>query len=622
MPQEICLFLRLFSGKKMHKNITGRASVLTVGVKILAGVSLASNLFIGALLYVNIQSGNTVEQKVDEVLTIREKLSSNLRAAIVGLQNELLALPELFTINPRAQIAEVVQENFTISERKLLEGRSAYSELYSRKERRDLTKNQTVVQRGDNSISISSGKTDQDGNFNDTVERLTIVSTNPEEDATRLKTLIEKVTAEANSPNALNRKVQKLGAKIADSSLQAESTRNEILQHVEAIRTMESDLQALRQQQRTFTISIGTMTMLANMIVLFVLVRLIVEKPLRKLTRTIEDIRSGKSPEIPYRNRKDQIGVLSGAIANFREALHEIQNENERKAHDKILIEEMFETITSVVNSLETQARELVSTANTLQELATSTEQQSESVTRHAGDTALHINSVSASTIHLQTAFQEIQFQVHDQTNIVAHILESNGHSRKYINDLDESIRSIHTIIGSVDEITDQTKLLALNATIEAARAGAAGKGFGVVASEVKELSHKTEQATNNVMSKIRAIENSSAVLFAHLNSIDDRMQSLNQLTGNITTSVAGQQQVTDTIGQLAGQTSENTQTVSTSILEVRNAAASTRDMAGQVHEFSCEISGQLTRLFQDTTATLEKLAYSGNSQPMALLKN
>lgn len=593
----------------MQENIYLRTGLITVGVKILAGVSIASNLFIGALLYVSIHSSATVESTVNEVLAIREQLSSNLRAAIVTLQDELLALPDFFRIDPRARITEALQSNFTITERRLLKGRNAYTEFYSRNERRDLAKNQYLIQVIDGSLIVSSGVPDKSGNFSDSVERLTMGSANPAEDEARIRSLIETVSAEANSPGAITMKIQELGAKIADSSLEAETTRNEILQHVEEIRARETDLQALRLQQKRFTIGIGIMAIVANMVVLFLLVRIIIEKPLRKLTRTIEEIRSGKSPQIPYQHRKDQIGVLSGAITNFRDALIGIRKENQRKSHEKLIIEEMFTDITSVVNALEMKARDLVNTADTLQGLATSTEDQSESVTRRAGDTAEHTNMVSDSTIRLQTAFQEIQGQILDQNAIISHILESNSHSRKYINALNESIGSIHTIINAVGEITDQTKLLALNATIEAARAGAAGKGFAVVASEVKELSYKTEQATDDVMSKIRAIEKASSVLFGHLDSIEQRMQSLNQLTGNITGSVADQQQVTDNIAHLAAQTYENTRTVSTSIIEVSGAAGRTRDLAGQVHNYSSEISGQLTRLLEDTKARLEKLA-------------
>ncbi|SHO49380.1 methyl-accepting chemotaxis protein [Desulfopila aestuarii] len=606
----------------MPDNSSARPGFLTVGFKILIVVALASNLFIGALLYVNIQSSKTVENNVDELLGIQEKLSSNLRGAIVALQDEFLHLPDFFHIDPHTQILAAIGENFSISGRQLLKGREAYSNVYSRKERRDLAQNRYVVQATKDDLTVSCGIADNGGNFSDTVERLTLASSNPTEDAARLLDLIESITIELNSSDALKKRVLELSAKIADSSLKAEVTRNEILSHVEEIRNKEQALQAIRSQQRTFTNGMGAVAVIANMIVLFILVRRIVEKPLRNLALTIEEIRTGHAPMVPYLHRRDQIGILAGAISNFREALLEIQRENERKAREKVIFEEMFDNITAMVHTLDAKAKTLVSTAETLQELASTTEEQSESVTSRAAETALHTTTVVDSTTNLQQAFQDIQCEIENQNSIVSHIAESNRHSRTYIHGLGESIQAIHTIIDAVGDITDQTRLLALNATIEAARAGSAGKGFGVVASEVKLLSQKTDQATIDIMSKIKAIEKSSAVLFAHLDSIDTRMQDLSQLSKSITNSVAHQQHVTTTITSLASQTSLNTTTVSNATREFKDAAASTRNHASQVHGVARDISLQLSDLLQNTTQQIAQLTCPDNTHMEGPLKN
>lgn len=611
-----------------------RTRLATVGVKILVGVTLVSNLFIGALLYVHLQSSETVAQKVNEVLTIRESLNANLRMVIVKLQDELLSLPNFLKTDPKASIVRAVKEAFQVTDRQLLEGRDAYSHLFNRDERRDLARNSYIIQTGDDKLRLSLGIFDANGNFKDAVEHLVLASNTPIEDGLMLRTIIDNVVAESTNGAALKHKISDLSAKIADAGLAAENTRNEILQHVEEIRTMEQELTSFRLQQRQFSLIMGGLAVLANMIVLFFLVRGIVEKPLHKLTHTIDAINSGKSPDIPYRQRRDQIGILSGAINNFREALLKIRNENERKAQEKVLIEEMFLTITGVVDKLENRAKELVNTANSMQELAGSTENRAESVALRAGETARHIDDVSESTVFLQSNFKDINVQIQDQNGIVNSILESNNRSRQYINELNTSVKAIGTIIATVEEITDQTKLLALNATIEAARAEAAGKGFAVVASEVKELSLKTEHATDDAMNKVEAIEEARLVLLVHLEEIDRRMQALSERTSNISRAVANQKSVTDTIANLAGRTSENTRNVSMSIAEVSNDAAMNRTIAGKVHEHSNEISSQLTNLLQTTTSRLEQLAHSGvtsiepvsikvevNRSPASLLK-
>lgn len=592
-----------------------RPSLATVGVKILVGVALASNLFIGTLLYVHLQSSATVAEKVNEVLAIKENLSANLRMAIVKLQDEFLSLPNFFRIDPKIAIIFAVEEAFQITDRQLLKGRDAYSQLFNRDERRNLAKNNFIIKTGnDNTLSLALGIFDAKGNFQDAVEHLILASTNPIEDGQRLRTILDTVVAESTSGADLRKKITELGSKMADAGLAAENTRNEILQHVEEISAMEQDLTALRHQQRQFSLIMAGLAVFANMIVLFFLVRIIVEKPLHTLTDTLDAINSGKSPEMPYKHRQDQIGVLSGAINNFREALLKIRHENERKAHEKVLVDEMFATITEVVNTLEGRAKELVNTANSLQELAGSTESRAETVSLRAGETARHTDKVSASTVCLQSAFQDINSQIQDQNGIVTAILDSSGRSRHYIDGLSTSVRAIGSIIATVEEITDQTKLLALNATIEAARAGAAGQGFAVVAGELKQLSLNTEQATGDVLKKVEAIEEARSVLFTHLEDIDRRMQALNERTGNISRAVAKQKAVTDTIADLAARTSENTRKVSMSITEVSNDAATNRSIASKVHEYSNEISCQLTNLLQNTTARLEQLAQSSTT--------
>ncbi len=587
-------------------------SLTTVGIKIIAGVALASNLFIGALLYVLLQSSDTVSQKVDEVLTIRENLSANLRMAIVTLQDEFLSLPKHLRTDQKDAILQAVAETFQVADRQVLQGRDAYSHLFSRDERRDLAKTSFIIQDGDDSkLRLSLGLFDADGNFTEAIEYLTLVSSAPLVDSTRLRTIIDRVVTESSSGNALKLKLKALDAKMADAGLAAETTRNEILQHVEEIRAKEQELEKFRLRQRQYSLIMGGLAVVANMIVLFFLVRMIVEKPLHRLTYTIEAINAGKSPEIPYGQRRDQIGVLSGAINNFRVALQKIKEDNARKAQEKVLIEEMFVDITETVNTLESRAKELVSTANSLQELAGSTENRAESVSMRAGETAQHTDEVSESTISLQVALQDINGQIEEQNSIIASICASNGRSKDYINTLNTSVKAIGTIIATVQEITDQTKLLALNATIEAARVGAAGQGFAVVAGEVKQLSRKTEQATDDAMSKVEAIEEARTVLLTHLEEIDLQMHALNERTGNITWAVANQKSATETIATLAGRTSENTHKVSMSIDEVSNDAATNRTLAGKVHDYSNEISCQLTKLLQNTSTSLEQLAQS-----------
>lgn len=207
-----------------------------------------------------------------------------------------------------------MQREFQIIDRQVLNGREAYKNLFSRQERRDLSKKQFVVQLDNGRLILSSGIFHQDGTFQESVERITVASDAVQDDAAKLRTIIAAGSATSAPGQAFAGRIDAFTVKIADAGLSVENTRNEILQHVEEIRGMENDLNATRRQQRQFTLLMGGLAVLANMLVLYFLVRFIIERPLHKLTQTIDAIRAGESPEVPYRQRKDQIGILSGAI--------------------------------------------------------------------------------------------------------------------------------------------------------------------------------------------------------------------------------------------------------------------------------------------------------------------
>ena len=122
-----------------------QASWLTVGVKLLVGVALASNCFIGALLLVNHRATEAAEQRTAEVLAIRERVDVNLRETIVRLQKEFVALPQLFAVDAKKTIMERVEREFQVQDRQRLAGRESYSALFSRTEKRDLATGQTVA---------------------------------------------------------------------------------------------------------------------------------------------------------------------------------------------------------------------------------------------------------------------------------------------------------------------------------------------------------------------------------------------------------------------------------------------------------------------------------------------
>lgn len=597
-----------FSGKRKKLK-------LTVGLKLLAGMALVSNLCIGSLLYVNWQASLQMTVTVDELLHIRDQDGANLRQTIVDLQKKLLTLPSLFDVDPSQKIQGYLTDSFPLLQSEKLTGREKYSSLFTRSERRDLQKKKPVIGQQGGTLTVSWGIFDKNGSFTEAVERFQYSLT---EGAT-LKSVqgeVKAILAETGGKENLQDKLIQLKSIIADEALLAEQKRIDILNVVEQINDGHQAMITKRNKIQRSTILIGILTLVINLAVLYILTRVIVERPLYRLTTIIDEIRAGNNPNIPCQKRSDQIGVLAGAIKNFKEVLLEIQYEDERKLVEKEIIDKLIVLMSSVIHDLEKKSHELVESAQSLQNLAGTTKNQSTIVAETAKNTAADTIRASLATTELQNSTKGVTLQILTQNSLVHDISDSTRKSHKTIEQLSTATQAINSIVGMIRDLSDQTKVLALNATIEAARAGDKGKGFAVVAFEVKELSHETEKATMDIKNKLETISSSSQDMITILQDIDGQVRSLSEVTGSISNIINTQEESTQTISSLVGQTSHNTSDVSTNIQQVHDAAYDTLELSGKVHQHADSIAAELTQLLKETTGRLGQL--KGLREPLA----
>ena len=136
---------------------------------------------------------------------------------------------------------------------------------------------------------------------------------------------------------------------------------------------------------------------------------------------------------------------------------------------------------------------------------------QADDVVASAGAVAASVDTVATGSSQMESAIREIAHNATEAARVAGQAVSVAESTTRTVGKLGDSSQEIATVIKLINGIAEQTNLLALNATIEAARAGEAGKGFAVVASEVKELAQETARATEDISQRVEAIQADTA---------------------------------------------------------------------------------------------------------------
>jgi methyl-accepting chemotaxis protein len=207
-----------------------------------------------------------------------------------------------------------------------------------------------------------------------------------------------------------------------------------------------------------------------------------------------------------------QAGIALNAMKNnLRELVHSIARTAEHVASAS---EEISSSATQQAQSAETQKGQATQVAVAMQEMSSTVREVSE-------------NSNSASEASRQAAETARQggMIVEDSLAKMQAIAESVSATAEKVEELGKSSDQIGRIIGVIDDIADQTNLLALNAAIEAARAGEQGRGFAVVADEVRKLAERTTSATKEVAQMVQNIQNGTRTAVAAMHEGTQQVQ-------------------------------------------------------------------------------------------------
>jgi methyl-accepting chemotaxis protein len=314
-----------------------------------------------------------------------------------------------------------------------------------------------------------------------------------------------------------------------------------------------------------------------------------VSGPIRSMTDRMQSLAAGELEEaIPGGESRDEIGRMARAVEVFREnalAVRRMQSEAsaQREATDADRIRMMAELagrfeqgMQGVITGVGGRAAEMGRSAEELARVAERGRGLAEAVATRAEQASMNVQTVASATQELAASIREISSQVQRSVTVSSSATDETQRTSQLIHGLSSAAEKIGTIIQLIQAIASQTNLLALNATIEAARAGDAGKGFAIVASEVKNLASQTAQATEQIAGQIASIQNVTGETVAAITQFGATVKEMADIATAIAAAVEEQGAATGDIARNVEEAANGTAAVTQEIGEVRAVAGET----------------------------------------------
>ncbi|ASG20434.1 methyl-accepting chemotaxis protein [Nitrospirillum viridazoti] len=342
----------------------------------------------------------------------------------------------------------------------------------------------------------------------------------------------------------------------------------------------------------------------------------LVAAPIVGMTAVMQRLADGDTRvEVPARDREDEVGGMARAVAVFKDNMQEADRlrteqealkqraEKERRQAMLDLAGAFESRVGGIVNGVTAQATELLATAQTLNSSSGHVAREAGTVAAASMQATQNVQTVAAATEELSASIQEITLQVSRSSQMISSAVGQAGRTNEEVQGLMQSAQRIGEVVTLINDIASRTNLLALNATIEAARAGDAGKGFAIVASEVKSLATQTAQATEEIRAQIAGMQAATETSAKSIQGIVEIINQVDQAATTIASAVEEQAATTNEITRNVQQAAQGTNDVSQTISRVSDAAQETGGAAGEVHTAANDLSknGELLKQQVDT---------------------